>query len=178
MAATRLEEIFADFQKCFGRRYASIEAHSLEGAERILIGMGSMVGTVKAVVDDLRARGEPVGGLGVRTFRPFPRQELVDMLKGAHTIGVLDRSISFGSSGPLFQEVVQSLYREKHKPNVVDFIVGLGGRDINVHTVNKAFHELKEIEKVGADREHPIWLDLNQPLIDSWELGGQDEPQP
>jgi pyruvate/2-oxoacid:ferredoxin oxidoreductase alpha subunit len=87
-----------------------VEPYEVEGADIVLVAMGSMAGTIRAVVRELRADGRKVGLLKIRSFRPFPHAEVAEALAHARAVGVLDRSISYGSTGALYQEVVRCLY--------------------------------------------------------------------
>ena len=142
------------------------------------IAMGSMAGTVRAVVRSLRAAGKPIGMVKVRTFRPFLDEELRKLLRGVKAVGVLDRNISFGSSGVLYQEVLRALYRERERPHVLDFIVGLGGRDVNMGTVNRAIEELNKVLESGEVLDDVIWIDADMQTLHSWGLEANDDNQP
>ncbi len=170
LSAKKLEQAFATFADRFGRSYANLEPYELDGAEIVLIAMGSMAGTIRSVVKGMRKAGIPVGMIKVRTFRPFPARELAKLLDGAKAIGVLDRNISFGSSGVLYQEVLRALYHEPQRPMVLDFITGLGGRDVNVDTVQRVFDELNICLKSGSVSDDVIWIDADKKLLRNWGL--------
>lgn len=169
-AAHALERAFEAFAGHFGRRYASLEPYGLEGAEIVLVAMGSMAGSVRAVVKAQRAAGKSVGMVKVRTFRPFLAEELAGLLRQARAVGVLDRNISFGSSGALFQETLRALYRAEGRPLVLDFIVGLGGRDVSLDTVQRAIGELELALESGEVKDDVRWIDADQRLLRSWGL--------
>ncbi len=144
-----IEEVGEEFSRLRGRRYSHIEDYRVDDAEFILIGMGSVCGTSKFVVDRLRDKGRRVGLIKVRTFRPFPYRDVADAVKGsnAKVIGVLDKAETFGGAGgPLFGEVLSSLYLSGENIPVVSFIYGLGGRDCNVSHIEGAFEKLFEKE--------------------------------
>jgi pyruvate ferredoxin oxidoreductase alpha subunit len=170
-----VEEVYADFEKQIGRKYESLEAEELHDAEYVLICMGSMSGAVRSVVRELRSLGHRVGMVKVRVFRPFPTRQLSELLRNAKAVGILDRDISFGSSGVLYQEVVRCLYGTPTAPTLINYVVGLGGRDINPSTIHKAFTDLEERSQNhplnnGTIENSPVWLDLNLSLIESWDL--------
>lgn len=177
-SGSKLERAFGTFADQFGRSYANLEPYELDGAEVVLIAMGSMAGTVRAVVRSLRAAGKPIGMVKVRTFRPFLDEELRKLLRGVKAVGVLDRNISFGSSGVLYQEVLRALYRERERPHVLDFIVGLGGRDVNMGTVNRAIEELNKVLESGEVLDDVIWIDADMQTLHSWGLEANDDNQP
>jgi pyruvate ferredoxin oxidoreductase alpha subunit len=119
----------AEFGKMFGRDYsAMIEGFHLDDAETVLIAMGSICGTVKDTIDDMRAEGKKVGLLKIRVFRPFPSEEIAQALSKAKHIVVLDKNISIGAKGATVTEVRDALYGRSVP--VSGFVLGLGGRDI------------------------------------------------
>ncbi|HNX17579.1 MAG TPA: pyruvate synthase subunit PorA [Methanoregula sp.] len=118
-----------EFAKMFGRDYsAMVEGYKLEDAETVIVAMGSICGTVKDTIDDLRSEGAKVGLLKIRVFRPFPSEEIAKALKGAKRIAVLDKNISLGAKGAVALEVKDALYGSGIP--VYDYIIGLGGRDV------------------------------------------------
>src|SRR5208337_1407972 len=118
-----------EFGQLFGRDYsAMVEGYQIEDAETVIVAMGSICGTVKDTIDDLRAEGKKVGLLKIRVFRPFPSEEVEKALKGAQRIAVLDKNISLGAKGAVALEVKDALYGSGIP--VYDYIIGLGGRDV------------------------------------------------
>ncbi|WP_456396976.1 pyruvate ferredoxin oxidoreductase [Desulfurobacterium sp.] len=156
-----IREVGEEFTALRGKKYEHIEAYRTEDAEYILIVMGSAAGTAKYVVDKMRERGEKVGIIKIRTFRPFPYYDLADAIvaSNAKAIGVMDRAETFGGySGPLFEEVCTALYtRNKFYP-ITGFIYGLGGRDCNINHIEEAFDVVK---KKAAGEEVPPVTYLN-----------------
>lgn len=128
--------------KITGNHYPYFEGYRLEDADAVIVTMSSAAGTTKAVVDKLRKEGKPVGLLKLRLFRPFPYNPVGNALKKAKTVGVLDRSLSFGAYAPLFSEVRNSLYHLAKKPTLQSYVFGLGGRDLLESHVEHAFKEL------------------------------------
>ena len=167
-AAGVIDEALEEFQDRFGRRYARVEPYALDGAEIVLVAMGSMTGTMRAVVRELRADGRKVGLLKIRSFRPFPHKEVADLLGTARVVGVLDRSLSFGSTGALYQEVVRCLYGHASPPLALDFIVGLGGRDVSAATVHRAAEACREALAAGKVEKDVLWPDARQDLLRTW----------
>ena len=167
-AAGVIDEALEEFQERFGRRYARVEPYALDGAEIVLVAMGSMTGTIRAVVRALRADGRKVGLLKIRSFRPFPHKEVADLLGTARVVGVLDRSLSFGSTGALYQEVVRCLYGHASRPLALDFIVGLGGRDVSAATVHRAAEACREAMAAGRVEKDVLWPDARQDLLRTW----------
>jgi pyruvate ferredoxin oxidoreductase alpha subunit len=118
-----------EFAELFGRDYsAPVESYRLDDADTALVAMGSICGTAKDAVDEMRKRGKKVGLLNVRTFRPFPGPELVKALSGVSRVAVLDKNISLGAKGAVALEVKDALYGSGIP--VLDYIIALGGRDV------------------------------------------------
>jgi len=118
-----------EFKTLFGRDYSTmVEGYHLKDAETVLVAMGSICGTTKDAIDEMRAEGKKVGLLKIRVFRPFPTEELAKALAGANRIAVLDKNISLGSKGAVALEVKDALYGSGIP--VYGYIIGLGGRDV------------------------------------------------
>ncbi len=139
-AMKRAKQAFAnagkEFAEQFGRDYSGlIEGYRLEDADTALVAMGSICGTVKDAIDEMRAEGKRVGLLKIRSYRPFPAEEVAAALKGASTVAVLDKNISLGAKGAVALEVKDALYGSGI--TVLDYIVALGGRDIRKKDIAK-----------------------------------------
>ncbi len=140
-------KIGEEFGKKFGRKYGLFEAYMTDDAEVVVVVMNSAAGTTKAVIDELRSKGEKVGLLKPRLFRPFPAAEIAEILKGKK-VAVLDRAMSFGAqAGPLSIEIQSALYLAGATASdtpVSSFIYGLGGRDITTDNIKHAIDVAKE----------------------------------
>jgi pyruvate ferredoxin oxidoreductase alpha subunit len=113
----------------FDRDYSGlVEEYRLDDADCAIVAMGSICGTVKDAVDEMRKDGKKVGLLKLRVFRPFPTQEVKKALKGVNSVAVLDKNISLGAKGAVALEVKDALYGMQMP--VTDFIIALGGRDV------------------------------------------------
>ena len=124
-----IPEIVKEWKKKFGRYHGNlIEKYKCENAEHILLAMGAIGAESKVSIDNLRKEGLKVGLARVRTFRPFPQEEILKLGKQADLI-VIDRNISVGFEGALFSEIKASLY-DKADAKVYGFIAGLGGKDV------------------------------------------------
>ena len=149
-ALTVIQDVNEEYAKISGRSYgnALIESYHLEDAEIAVVVVGSTAGTMKAVVDELRAEGAKVGLLRLRTFRPFPAEVVRNALKHLKAVAVMDKSMSFGGvGGAVFQEVRHALYDLELQPYVVNYIYGLGGRDTSPKDFRKIFDELNHIQR-------------------------------
>jgi pyruvate ferredoxin oxidoreductase alpha subunit len=128
-ARTVIPEAGKVFSEMFGRDYSGlVEEYRLDDADCAIVAMGSICGTVKDAIDDMRNDGKKVGLLKLRAFRPFPVNEVQKALKGVSTVAVLDKNISLGSKGAVALEVRDALYGTQIP--VYDFIIALGGRDV------------------------------------------------
>jgi pyruvate ferredoxin oxidoreductase alpha subunit len=138
-----IPDISTEFSKTFGRKSGGlIEGYCLEDAEKVIVAMGSVVGTIKEAVDDLRDKGEKVGILKIITYRPFPAEDIYSALKNKKEIAVLEKAISLGGFGPLYTELKSLFQGRKETPKISGFIIGLGGRDITKNSVNVVFDKL------------------------------------
>ena len=143
---------FAEFAEVFGRHYHPVEPYRAEGAETLLLTMGSFGETARIAVDSRREQGEPVGLINLRLWRPFPFQELRRELKHADTVIVFDRCISFGGpGGAVCSEIRSALYHDDRRPRVVSFIGGLGGRDMSVDDFEYVIDRGSEIAAEGSE---------------------------
>jgi pyruvate ferredoxin oxidoreductase alpha subunit len=118
-----------EFGKMFGRDYsAMVEGYRLEDADTAIVAMGSICGTTKDAIDEMRNEGRKVGLLKIRAFRPFPSEEVAKTLAHVQRVAVLDKNISLGAKGAVALEVKDALYGSGIP--VKDYIIGLGGRDV------------------------------------------------
>jgi pyruvate ferredoxin oxidoreductase alpha subunit len=134
-----LDELADDFERISGRRYGAVEPYRLEGAERVVVALGSTAGTVKDVVDELRDAGEAVGALKIVSFRPFPAELVRALLADAVSVIVLDRADSPGGAPPLLAELAVTLYGSCAKLH--GHVYGLGGRDLHPGDVRAILEE-------------------------------------
>lgn len=144
-----IKEVNQDFKDIFGREYGLIEEYKCEDAEIIIVAMGSLCSTVRVCVDEMRERGEKVGLLKVRVYRPFPQKEIQKAVANADKLAILDKNISFGVGGALYNDIKSKI----NDVDVYDFIIGLGGRDITpIHideVVEKTKNPVKDINWIG-----------------------------
>ncbi|MCK4953149.1 pyruvate ferredoxin oxidoreductase [Candidatus Bathyarchaeota archaeon] len=153
-----IKKVHNKFAEISGRRYGNglIESYHLEDADIAIICIGSTAGTVKTVVDQLRARGTKAGLLRIRTYRPFPTQDVIKALGNVKAIAVMDRSHSFGSQGgPIFHEIRHTLYEVPERPYITNYIYGLGGRDMPPSLLYEIYEDLEKILKIKRV-ENPV----------------------
>jgi pyruvate ferredoxin oxidoreductase alpha subunit len=147
-----IKQVHDDYAEQSGRSYGNglVEAYKLEDAEIAAVCMGSTAGTIKTVVDELRANGIKAGLLRIRAFRPLPVEDIINNLSGKKAVAVMDRACSFGGNGgPLFHEIRHAIYDLPDKPKLVNRIFGLGGRDIPPYMIDGIYKELQKIAETG-----------------------------
>ena len=144
-----IPKITAEYAKATGRAYNGlVEGYQIKDAERVLVAMGSVCGTIKDVVDELRAKGKKVGLLKITCFRPFPAEQICEALKNTAKVGIVDKSVSLGSYAPLAAEMKAAFFGKKKKPQIISsYVAGLGGRDITKESVKEMFSMLTQKEK-------------------------------
>jgi len=158
-----IKKVADEFAKKFKRSYGFFEEYKLNDAEVAIVTMSSTAGTTKDVVDELRDKGLKVGLLRPRVFRPFPNKEIAKALSGLKAVAVLDRSDSFGAEGgQLFTEIRSALYEADKKPLLIDYIYGLGGRDITINEIKGVFDDLGKIAKSGKTDSVVNYLGLRE----------------
>ncbi|MBS3763079.1 MAG: pyruvate ferredoxin oxidoreductase [Planctomycetes bacterium] len=143
-----IPQIGKEYGEKFGREYGLVDPYRCEDAEVVIVGLGSTMGTAKEAADQIREKeGIPAGVLKIRCFRPFPTEAINKVLNQPAVIGVMDRAVSFGLGGPLFNEIRSARYGDS-KP-LVNFIYGLGGRDLSLDDVMQTFRDLAEVKESG-----------------------------
>ncbi len=135
------------FKEFFGRSYDTLEGFYLDDADYVLVTSGTVTSTAKYTVAQLREKGEKVGILKIRLFRPFPFEDVRNALRGRKKVAVIDRNISFGHSGIFYSEIKSALYRDAGAPPVFGYIAGLGGRDVRPHDILAIYEDLKQREE-------------------------------
>ena len=152
-----IKEVHDEYANVSGRRYGNglVDAYRLEDAEIATVCVGSTAGTTKTVVDQLRTEGVKAGLLRIRTLRPLPVEELQKTLRSVKAIAVMDRSNSFGGyGGPVYHEVRHALYDIQTHPHVVNYIYGLGGRDMPRTNIRDIYEDLEKILETNRVKSH------------------------
>jgi len=151
---------FDAFEKFSGRKYHAVETYLTDDADEIIVCIGSVFGTVQMTVDKLRSEGKKVGLVGIRVWRPFPKDEMAAAIKNAKSVAVLDRSAPMGTTGALYNEVAAVMVENGISVNLIDYIYGLGGRDTTAEHVTGIFADLKECSDAGK-RVKPVMQTIN-----------------
>jgi len=144
-------EVSEEFAKMTGRSYGLFEEYKTDDADVVAVILNSTAGTAKYVVDQMRAQGKKVGLIKPRVFRPFPVDEMVEALSKFKAVAVLDKADSFNAAGgPLFTDVTSAMFvKGVCGPKVINYIYGLGGRDVRSTDIEVVYNELLNIAATG-----------------------------
>ena len=150
-----IKEAYTEFNAIFGERYTNpyFDEYMTDDAETVLVGIGTVASPGRTAVRRLREKGHEVGYVNLRWFRPFPTVELRECLRRFKSVGVIDRDFAHGSAddgGALLHEIRSCLYPAKDRPAIVNFITGLGGRDVSIADAIKMF----ELSEQAATADH------------------------
>jgi len=149
-----IEEVSKEFAKMTGREYGLFEEYRMEDAERAIIVLNSSAGTAKGACDILREKGEKVGVLKLRVFRPFPMEELSKAISHVKAVAVMDKADSFSAiGGPVFSDVRNACFDLEKRPLIINYIYGLGGRDVRINDFMFVFDELQKVVEAGVPGE-------------------------
>lgn len=158
-----VQDVAKEFAGVSGREYGLFEAYRLEDADRAVVMIGSAAGTTKDAIDKLREQGEKVGLLKIRLFRPFPAEEIANALKNVKAIAIMDRAEGYtNQGGPLGSDVMAALYRAKSDALAVNYVYGLGGRDVRVEDMEGIFAALKQMIEDGDAGETYRYLGIRE----------------
>jgi pyruvate ferredoxin oxidoreductase alpha subunit len=162
----RIKEITSELAAITGRDHgALVETYRTAGAEVVLIAMGSVTGTIKEAVDLLRREGKAVGLVKMRCYRPFPHEDILEAIKDARAVAVMDANFSLGSEGAVAMDLKAKLCGRSGAPVVVDFVAGLGGREIGVETVRRIVDQAEAAVKSGSSPPEVQWVDLEPAVL-------------
>jgi len=155
-----IKDIDEEYMKLTGRGYGVIEEYNTKDADVVLVSLGSVVGTIKEVVDELKD-DVSVGVLKVKLFRPFPEKEVLEALKNAKIVSVIEKDVSIGmGQGALYNELKAALYNSDIHPKTLGFVAGLGGRDITLDNI-KEIISLSE-DAIEKDVAEITWVGLKR----------------
>ncbi|MFA5038172.1 MAG: transketolase C-terminal domain-containing protein [Candidatus Omnitrophota bacterium] len=155
----KIPQMASEFQKTFGRECGGlIQTYRMEDADQAFIAAGSVCGTIRQAIDELREKGKKVGLVKIACYRPFPKAALVAALKNVKEAAVVDKSISLGGFGPFYTDATSSLSSlGAGMPKVSGFVLGLGGRDITVKSIHDVYEKLSgrqvDCEFIGLKQE-------------------------
>ncbi len=145
-----IAKVAEEFGAKTGRKYGFFEEYKLDDAEIAIVVLNSTAGTARPAVDALRKDGIKAGFLKPRVFRPFPHEMIAQALKHVKVIAVMDRADGFnGIGGPMFFEIRSSLYDLPKRPVVLNYVYGLGGRDVTTNDIKAVYNDLAQVAKTG-----------------------------
>lgn len=159
-----IKKVGAEFAAMTGREYGLIEKYMMDDAEEAIIIIGSSAGTAKEAIQNLRAQGKKVGLIKIRSFRPFPAEDIAEALKNVKAFAAMDKDDSFNAHcGPIFAETAAALYAAGiSAPKGINYIYGLGGRDVRVESIEHVFAELEKVAATGETGETYRYLDVRE----------------
>ena len=158
-----IKEVSEEFAEWTGRKYEFFEKYKLDDAEIAIVCMNSTTGTTKAVVDRLREQGIKAGLLKIRMYRPFPAEEIAEVLSHLKAVAVLDKADSLNAAGgALFEDVTSAMYVNKKQVPMVNYVYGIGGRDTTEKQLESVYTDLSEIAKTGEIGEPYRYLGLRR----------------
>ncbi len=150
-------KVWKEFGEKFGRHYNPVETYRTEDADTILLCMGSFSETATGAIDALRDKGVKAGLIRLRLWRPFPFEELRSALSSVKNLIVFDRALSYGGpGGPVCSEIRSALYGARQRPAIVNFVGGLGGRDVTPQQFEQMFTRAQEIIANNLDIEYEM----------------------
>ena len=162
-AVSVVKNVAKEFATISGREYGLFEEYCMEDAELAVVIIGSAAGTTKDAIDALREKGEKVGLIKIRLYRPFPADEIAKALKHVKAVAIMDRAEGYSNQGgPLGADVMSALYRAHSQTHAVNYIYGLGGRDVRVEDMESIYAALKQIVEDDDAGETYRYLGLRE----------------
>ncbi|MEA5040679.1 MAG: pyruvate ferredoxin oxidoreductase [Clostridiaceae bacterium] len=159
-----IRRVGAEFGEMTGRSYGLIETYMMDDAEEAILLIGSSAGTAKEAVNELRTQGKKAGLIKIRSFRPFPAEEIAEALKNVRAFAAMDKADSFNAHcGPIGAETAAALLANGiSTPKGINYIYGLGGRDVRVESILHVFAELEKVVATGEPGETYRYLDVRE----------------
>lgn len=158
-----IEEVGREYSEKFGRGIDFLEGYRVDDAEFVIMALGSTAGTIKVVVDELRDEGVRAGLVKLRIVRPFPADRLAQLLSGFPVVAVMDRSDTMSTmGGPVFNETRSALYESLKKPLMVNYVYGLGGRDVTEEDIRTVYLDMEKILKAGRIENRVTYLRVRE----------------
>lgn len=152
-------DVDEQYERLLGRGYGMVEKYNWDGTDTVLVTSGAVTSTSRYVTDELSREGVRVGLLKIKMFRPFPIEEIREVLGGVRKVAVLDRGLSFGQSGFFAQEIRSTFCSEEERPEIFGFVTGLGGRDVTPDLIREMISHTLENDRPEQDI---IWVGLKQ----------------
>jgi pyruvate ferredoxin oxidoreductase alpha subunit len=156
-----IDEVFSGFKEMTGREYAQVVPYMCDDAEIIMLTMGSMSGTAREAVNQMRSEGKKVGCLKLTVYRPFPFKEIYELVKDAKAFAIVERDISPGFGGAVFADAAGLFVNLEKKPMLLDYIVGLGGRDVVPQDFRTVVGRAEKALAEGGPLRMAEWINVN-----------------
>lgn len=154
-----IREVNDEWYRLTGRRYGDglVDPYMIEDSDVVIVAMGSSAGTIRDIVRKYRSRGVKIGLLRIRSYRPFPAETIRKLLGDIKLVAVMDKGIGPGSYGALYSDIAATLYHSDTRPVLVNYIYGLGGRDLSPELVEKMIKQLLgDLEKGHVPEEERL----------------------
>lgn len=162
-ARTVIAEAVADFRRTFGRDYGGlIEEYRTDGAQAVMMGIGTLADQARACVDVCRDRGLPIGAVKIRFVRPFPIDEMRDLARRFKVLAVMERDIDFGLRGGIVAGDVRSAIQGHGDAKVLGVVAGLGGRDVQLEEQIAVAETIVAAAETGRLEDDVFWLGLKE----------------
>jgi len=156
-------EVAAEFEKVTGRKYGLFEEYKMDDAEVAIVILNSTAGTAKDVVDGLREQGVKAGLLKIRVYRPFPVEQIAKALSKCKAVAVMDKADSLNAAGgPVFTDVTSAMFGRVDGVKIINYIYGLGGRDVTTDNIKEVYANLQDIAKTGKIKEVYNYLGVRE----------------
>jgi len=159
-ALEKIKAVNEEFANIFGRKYGNglVEEYLCEDAECVLVTASSMTGTARKVVEDLRKAGEKIGLVKLRSFRPFPAKDILEIAEKVKAMGICERQETHGSGcGEIYKEIRSVAYDLANRPKTINFALGLGGVDITLPQLTYAAEKVLKAAKTGIVEKSLYW---------------------
>ena len=138
-----ISETEKDFAEIFGREYTGlIENYRTDDADYVIVTLGSIAGLCRETADRLRESGVKAGVVRIRYMRPFPNEEIAEVLSNVKSYAVLEKDISFGNEGAVFTNVNSALKKAGVSVKGYNYIGGLGGQNISASDIEKIYSDI------------------------------------
>jgi len=162
-AMPKIEIVAKEFAEVFGRDFGGLlDSYRTDDAEVIILTMGSVIGTIKDAIDQMRSEGKKVGLVKVRSYRPFPAKALMKELENAVAIAVIEKDLCVGNEGALLTDIKAALYNSKLRMPIIGFTAGLGGRDITIKDIRKVAEKASAKDSIESEFE---FLNLRKEIL-------------
>jgi pyruvate ferredoxin oxidoreductase alpha subunit len=151
-------KVWKEYGNLTGRHYHPVERYRTEGAKVLLLTMGSLSEVAEVAVDEMRDAGQKVGLVKLRMWRPFPFADLREAVAGAKLLIVCDRALSLGgAAGPVLAEVRSAFYPVTPRPQILGYVIGLGGRDFPPEAFKEVVAQAQREMQQGPTQEYHIF---------------------